>query len=62
MTIQALTSIPTLMGFREGVLVFNQPGALPAAALEQVIGGIRGLDMDTVRAEVAESQAASAAS
>jgi len=57
-----ITSIPTLMGFCEGVLVFSQPGALPAAALEQVIGGIRGLDMDTVRAEVAESQAASATS
>ena len=41
--------------------VFSQPGALPAATLEQVIGGIRGLDMDTVRAKVAESQDASAA-
>ena len=57
-----ITSIPTLMGFRGGILVFSQPGALPAAALEQVIAGIRGLDMDAVRAEVAESQAAGAAS
>ena len=56
-----ITSIPTLMGFREGILVFSQPGALPAASLEQVIAGIRGLDMDDVRARVAESQAANAA-
>jgi thioredoxin 1 len=46
-----ITSIPTLMGFRDGILVFRQPGALPAAALEQVIEGIRSLDMDAVRAE-----------
>ena len=48
-----ITSIPTLMAFREGVLVFAQPGALPAAALEQVIGGVRGLDMDEVHRKVA---------
>ena len=41
-----ITSIPTLMGFRDGILVFSQPGALPAAGLEQVIAGIRALDMD----------------
>jgi len=57
-----ITSIPTLMGFRGGILVFSQPGALPAAALEEVIAGIRGLDMDAVRAEVAETEAAGAAS
>ena len=57
-----ITSIPTLRGFRGGILVFSQPGALPAAALEEVIAGIRGLDMDAVRAEVAETQAAGAAS
>jgi thioredoxin 1 len=55
-----ITSIPTLMVFREGVLVFSQPGALPASALEQVIAGVQGLDMDDVRAQVAESQAATA--
>ena len=49
-----ITSIPTLMGFRGGILVFSQPGALPAAALEQVIAGIRALDMDDVRAKMAE--------
>ncbi len=53
-----ITSIPTLMAFREGILVFSQPGALPAASLEQVITGIRKLDMDDIRAQIAESQAA----
>ncbi|MHB8188648.1 MAG: thioredoxin [Dermatophilaceae bacterium] len=57
-----ITSIPTLMAFRGGILVFSQPGALPASALEQVIAGVRGLDMDDIRAEVAASQSASAAS
>ena len=46
-------SIPTLMAIRDGVVVFSQPGALPAAALEQVIGAVRGLDMDEVRATAA---------
>jgi thioredoxin 1 len=53
-----ITSIPTLMAFREGILVFAQPGALPAPALEQVIGAVRGLDMDDVRRQIAESGAA----
>ena len=44
-----ITSIPTLMAFRDGILVFAQPGALPAAALEQVIAAVRDLDMDDVR-------------
>ncbi|MHB8188332.1 MAG: thioredoxin [Dermatophilaceae bacterium] len=55
-----ITSIPTLMAFRGGILVFSQPGALPASALEQVIAGVRGLDMDDIRAKVAASQSASA--
>lgn len=55
-----ITSIPTLMAFREGILVFAQPGALPAPALEQLIGAVRGLDMDEVRAKVAEQQTAAA--
>ena len=50
-----ITSIPTLMAFRDGILVFSQPGALPAPALEQVIKAVRDLDMDEVRAEVAGS-------
>ena len=51
-----ITSIPTLMAFRDGILVFSQPGALPAPALEQVIKAVRDLDMDEVRAEVAKQQ------
>ena len=51
-----ITSIPTLMAFRDGILVFSQPGALPAAALEEVIAGVRGLDMDDVRAQIAAQQ------
>jgi thioredoxin 1 len=47
-----ISSIPTLMAFRDGVLVFSQPGALPAQALEQVIQAVRDLDMDEVRAQV----------
>lgn len=53
-----ITSIPTLMAFREGVLVFAQPGALPAPALNQVIEAVRGLDMDEVREKIAAQQAA----
>jgi thioredoxin 1 len=48
-----ITSIPTLMAFRDGILVFRQPGALPAPALEELIAAVRGLDMDAVRREVA---------
>jgi thioredoxin 1 len=51
-----ITSIPTLMAFRDGILVFSQPGALPAAGLEQVIQAVRDLDMEDVRAEVAKHQ------
>jgi thioredoxin 1 len=47
-----IRSIPTLMAFRDGILVFSQPGALPAAALEQVITAVRELDMDDVRAQL----------
>ena len=49
-----ITSIPTLMAFRDGILVFSQPGALPAAALEQVIAAVRDLDMDDIRRQLAE--------
>lgn len=51
-----ITSIPTLMVFRDGILLFAQPGALPASALEDVISQARALDMDAVRAEVAKQQ------
>jgi len=53
-----ITSIPTLMAFRDGILVFSQPGALPAAALEDLISQIRALDMDGVRAQMAASRTA----
>ena len=52
-----ISSIPTLMAFRDGILVFRQPGALPAAALEQVIQAVRDLDMEQVRAEVERQRA-----
>ena len=53
-----ITSIPTLMAFREGVLVFAQPGALPAPALNQVIEAVRGLDMIEVHKQIAAQEAA----
>jgi thioredoxin 1 len=52
-----IRSIPTLMAFRDGILVFSQPGALPAPALEELIGAVRGLDMDEVRRDLAARQA-----
>jgi thioredoxin 1 len=55
-----ITSIPTLMAFRDGILVFRQAGALPAPALEELITAVRGLDMDDVRRQVAEQQQAEA--
>ncbi len=51
-----VTAIPTLMAFRDGVMVFNQAGALPAPALEQLIGQVEGLDMDDVRKQIAEHE------
>ena len=47
-----IQSIPTLMAFRDGILVFNQAGALPAAALDELIGKVRELDMDEIRAQI----------
>jgi thioredoxin len=52
-----ISSIPTLMAFRDGILVFRQAGALPAPALEELITAVRGLDMDDVRRQVAEHEA-----
>jgi thioredoxin 1 len=51
-----IRSIPTLMVFRDGILVFAQPGALPAPALDKLIAQVRALDMDAVRRRVAELQ------
>lgn len=50
-----ITSIPTLMAFKQGTLVFAQPGALPAAALEQLIAQVKELDVEQVRAEQASA-------
>ena len=53
-----ITSIPTLVTFRGGIVVFAQPGALPAVALDELIGAVRALDMDEVRAQVAADREA----
>ena len=52
-----ISSIPTLMIVREGILLFAQPGALPGNALEDLITQAKALDMDEVRAELAKSDA-----
>ena len=52
-----IQSIPTLMAFRDGVLVFSQPGALPGPVLEDLIEQVQGLDMDAIKAEIAAQQA-----
>ena len=52
-----VSAIPTLMAFRDGVMVFNQAGALPAPALQQVIEAVEALDMDDVRRQIAEHEA-----
>ncbi|NMG01670.1 thioredoxin family protein [Azoarcus taiwanensis] len=57
-----IRSIPTIAAIREGVMVFRESGALPASSLDQVIDGVRRLDMAEVRAEIAAQQAAQQAS
>ncbi|MFN8127409.1 MAG: thioredoxin [Candidatus Nanopelagicales bacterium] len=52
-----INSIPTIMVFRDGILLFAQPGALPGAALDDLISQVRALNMDEVRAEIAKEQA-----
>jgi thioredoxin 1 len=54
----AITSIPTLMAFRDGILLFRQPGALPGPAVEQLVTALREADMDDVRAKIAAHAAA----
>lgn len=56
--IVGIRSVPTIMAFREGILVYSQPGAVPPAVLEDMIGQIKGLDMARVRAEIAQRKAA----
>ena len=53
-----IASIPTLMAFRDGILVFSQAGALPGPMLERVVDAVRSLDMDVVRAQLAGQDAA----
>ena len=52
-----IRSIPTIMAFRDGVLVYSQPGAMPPAALEELITKVKALDMDDVRATIAAHRA-----
>ena len=58
----AITSIPTLMIIRDSVVLYAEPGALPEAALEELIAKAREIDMDEVRASIAGEQAAEQAS
>ncbi len=51
-----ITSIPTLMAFRDGILVFSQPGALPAPAFSELLDAVEALDMEEVRTEIAKQQ------
>ena len=52
-----IRSIPTLMAFREGVLVFSQPGALPKESIAELVKQVQALDMDEVRAQIAAHEA-----
>ena len=54
-----ITSIPTLMAFRDGVLVFRQPGAMPAPGFEELIQAVLKINMDEVRAEIAKEESKS---
>ena len=56
-----IRSIPTIMAFRDGILLFSQPGSLPGEVLDELIGKLREVDMDEVRRRVAEAQEAAAA-
>ena len=56
-----IRSIPTIMAFREGILVYSQPGTMPKAALEDLISQVEQLDMTAVRAKIAERKAAARA-
>lgn len=52
-----IRSIPTLMVFREGILLFAQPGMLPGAAIDQLVEKVRALDMDEVRRQIQQDRA-----
>ncbi|MFM7014534.1 MAG: thioredoxin [Actinomycetota bacterium] len=51
-----ISSIPTLMVFREGILLYNSPGALPETALEEIISKVKELDMEEIRKEVEKQE------
>ncbi len=53
-----IRSVPTIMAFRDGVLVYSQPGAMPPAVLEDLISQVKSLDMNAVRAKIAARKAA----
>jgi thioredoxin reductase (NADPH) len=55
-----IQSIPTIMAFRDGILVYSQPGAMPPAMLEDLINQVKSLDMEQVRAKIAARKAAAA--
>jgi thioredoxin 1 len=55
-----ITSIPTLMAFRDGILLYNRAGALPAPAFDELVQAVKNIDMDEVRAEIAKDQASDA--
>ena len=57
----SVRSIPTLMVFREGILLYSQPGALPPQIFQDLIGQVKAIDMDDVRRQLAEHEAAEAA-
>jgi thioredoxin reductase (NADPH) len=56
-----IRSIPTIMAFRDGIMVYSQPGAMPAAAFEELITKVKELDMDEVRATIAARKDAASA-
>jgi thioredoxin len=56
-----IRSIPTIMAFRDGIMVYSQPGAMPAAAFEELITKVKELDMDQVRASIAARKDAASA-
>ena len=55
-----IRSIPTVMVFRQGILLFRQAGMLPARALDELVGEVQGLDMDDIRRQIAEHEKAHA--
>lgn len=56
-----IRSVPTIMAFRDGILVYSQAGAMPAAVLEDLVTKVKGLDMDVVRSKIAQRKAAASA-